>query len=89
MTFSTGLCIGTASTRSRKSAGALPSSRPRTRRASALQTTARAAIAVPSSSSTPSPGWIAATGAPVVTTAPASRAASAIAKETRPIPPRT
>ena len=56
LTFSTGLSIGTASTRVRKSAGAAPSSRPRTRRASALQTTARAAIAVPSSSSTPSPG---------------------------------
>ena len=56
---------------------------------SALETTVRARILVPSSSSTPSPGWIRATGRSQASTAPASRAASAIAKETIPIPPST
>ena len=45
LTFSTGLSHGTASTRSRNSAGAAPSSSASARRGSALQTTARAAIA--------------------------------------------
>ena len=50
---------------------------------------ARPGSGVPSSSSTPSPGTIRATGTPQASIAPASRAASAIAKLTIPIPPST
>ena len=56
---------------------------------SALQTTVRARISVPSSSRTPSSGRISATATPAASVAPASCAASAIANETIPIPPRT
>ncbi len=44
---------------------------------------------MPSSSRTPSPGSTSPTGTPVASTAPASRAASAMAKLTTPMPPRT
>ena len=56
---------------------------------SALQITVRARMRVPSSSVTPSPGSISETGTPVASMAPASWAASAIAKEIIPMPPRT
>ena len=62
---------------------------PASRFGSALQITARAAIRSPLSSSTPSPGRMRATGTPAASCAPAARAASAIAKETVPMPPRT
>jgi hypothetical protein len=61
----------------------------RTRLGSALQITVAAVMRVPSSSTTPSPGRISATGTPVASTAPASWAASAMANETIPMPPRT
>ena len=56
---------------------------------SALQRIVAASISVPSSSRTPSPGMISLTGTPVASWAPASRAASAIAKLIIPIPPLT
>ena len=56
---------------------------------SALQRTVRARMNVPSSSVTPSPGVIALTGTPAASVAPASCAASAIAKLIIPMPPLT
>ena len=56
---------------------------------SVLEITVRARSVVPSSSSTPSPGLILPTGTSQASIAPASRAASAIAKEIIPMPPST
>ena len=56
---------------------------------SALQRIVSASMRVPSSSVTPVSGSIVATGTPVASVAPASRAASAIANDTIPMPPRT
>ena len=56
---------------------------------SALQRIVRARMNVPSSSVTPSPGMISATGTPAASVAPASCAASAIAKLIIPMPPLT
>ena len=56
---------------------------------SALQSTVRARMNVPSSSVTPSPGVIWLTGTPAASVAPASWAASAIAKLIIPMPPLT
>ena len=67
----------------------VPSSIASIRFGSALQSTVLDRSRVPSSSSTPSPGTIAETGTPQASTAPDSRAASAIAKLTIPMPPST
>ena len=56
---------------------------------SAFEITVPARSEVPSSSVTPAPGTISDTGTPQASTAPASRAASAIAKLTIPMPPST
>jgi hypothetical protein len=90
LNFTTGLRICHASRRVLKSVGTSwsPSSRSATL-GSALQTTVEARISVPSSSRTPSSGTISATGTPVASVAPASCAASAIANEIIPMPPRT
>ena len=88
LSFTTGLRIFHSSRRVRKSAGTSESICS-ARLGSALQTTVRARISVPSSSRTPSSGTISLTLTPAASVAPASWAASAIANETIPIPPRT
>ena len=88
--FSTGLRTFQSRRRCSKSPGTpLPFSRRSATFGSALDITVRARINVPSSSSTPSPGLIPATGTPQAISAPASSAASAIAKLIIPSPPWT
>ena len=92
LTFSTGLVVRHPATRAANAAStASPASRAVVT-GSALETTARARMTSPPSSTTsawPSPGRIAATGTPAASWAPASRAASAMANEIRPMPPST
>ncbi len=76
--------------RARKVAGtASGTSRSRARFGSALLSTTDARMSSPPSRRTPSPGTISATGVPAASTAPASTAASAMAKLTMPMPPST
>ena len=89
LTFNTGLVMRQPSTRSRNASGAAASNRPRVALGSALEMTARARMSSPPARRTPSPGTISATGTPAASTAPRSRAASAMAKEMAPMPPST
>jgi len=72
LSFTTGLVMRQAPTRSRSEVSTAPSTSPTVRTGSALLTIARARIVSPPASRTPSPGTIAATRTPAATTAPAS-----------------
>ena len=90
LSLTTGERICQPSTRARKSPGtAAGSTRPRVRLGSALEMTVADRISSPPSSRTPSLGRISATGTPVASWAPRSRAAWAMAKEIWPMPPST
>ena len=90
LNFTTGDRICHASSRARNASGtASGPSMPSARFGSAFDTTTFARIRSPPSRRTPSPGRISATGTPAASTAPRSRAASAMAKLIRPMPPST
>ena len=78
-----------AATRARQAVGTSEAQSSVVRLGSALETTTAARISSPPASRTPTPGSMAATGTPDASTAPCSRAASASANDTRPVPPRT
>src|SRR5262245_50368498 len=89
LSFTTGLVDFQASIRARQASGTPSSHSAMVRFGSALETTSDARISSPPASRTPSPGTIDPTGTPAASTAPLAAAASAIANDTRPIPPRT
>jgi hypothetical protein len=89
LTLTTPLVVRQATTRSRKESGTPSWQSATVRLGSALETTTPARSSSPAASWTPSPGRMAATSTPAASTAPASAAASAMANDTRPMPPWT
>src|ERR1700694_3902731 len=89
LTFTTGPLICHWATFSENIGGTTGPHIATVRSGSVFVTTTRLLIVSPPSSSTPSSGWMAVTGTPDATTAPASMAASANANETWPMPPST
>src|SRR3954467_4603241 len=83
----TGLVERQSATRARQAVGTSEAQSSVVRLGPALDTTTPARLSSPPTRRRPTAGWIAATGTPDASTAPCSRAASASANDTRPVPP--